>query len=101
MSGGVVVFAGVLVLRAVAAADMPANHTHPQVNPAIPGFQAFLAALRARLNLTDLIFVGTGLITKHPSFSFIYSPAREAAAALENEYHPVLNRPNAHRPGVP
>jgi hypothetical protein len=34
---------GVLVLGLVAAADMPASQTEPQMHPGVPGFQALLA----------------------------------------------------------
>src|SRR5215216_4022598 len=42
-------FRCVLVARVVAAANMPADHTHAQVYPSIAGLQAVFAALRARL----------------------------------------------------
>ena len=46
---------GVLVLGGIAAADMPAFQTHPQVDPAIPGFDAFLAEVLVRICESDLI----------------------------------------------
>jgi hypothetical protein len=45
---------GVLVLRGIAAADVPACEAHTKVNPGIAGFQAFLAAARVRLHVVDL-----------------------------------------------
>ena len=43
MFGGVKMFCRMLVLRRIAAADMPTHHAQAQVNPAILGLQAFFA----------------------------------------------------------
>jgi hypothetical protein len=50
---------GVLVWRRIAAAYVPADHAHPQVNPATAVLEAFLTALRFWGYLLDLIAVGT------------------------------------------
>jgi len=47
----------VLVLRAVAAADVAAGEAHAQLDPAIALLQAFRAALALRLDRPDLSFV--------------------------------------------
>ncbi len=47
MVGGVKVLRGMLVLRIVAAADMPALEAETQVYPRIASFQAILTAVRA------------------------------------------------------
>src|SRR5687768_14366255 len=47
---GMEVFRRVPVFGRVAAADMAAGQTQPEVHPAIPGLQAILAALCARLD---------------------------------------------------
>ena len=52
-----IVLGGVLVLRAVAAADVPADETKPQMHPMVPHFQAFLAAGGVRRYVFDLIDV--------------------------------------------
>ena len=49
----------VLILGRVAAADMPADHALPQVNPAIARFQAFFAARAARRHFANLIEMRT------------------------------------------
>ena len=46
---------GVLVLRAVAAADVPARFAEAQVYPSIAYLQTFLAAVRARRDFAYLI----------------------------------------------
>ena len=46
---------GVLVLRAVAATDMPAGHAQPEVEPCIPGAQAVFAAVGAWRDHLELI----------------------------------------------
>jgi hypothetical protein len=60
MSGRVVVFGGVLVFRAIAAAHVPTNFTDPQVNPGIPHLQAFFTALSAGNYFPDLVEVRAG-----------------------------------------
>jgi hypothetical protein len=53
-------FGGVLVLRRIATADVPAFQAHPQMNPGVAHFQALFATLRAGLYVSDLIQVGAG-----------------------------------------
>src|SRR5579864_3918602 len=48
-SGGML--ARVLVARRIAAADMPADHADPQMEPAVPGFHAFFASSGVGLNV--------------------------------------------------
>src|SRR6266478_1657281 len=52
-------FGGVFVLGRVAATDMTATETFPQMDPAIAHLQALLAALATRLHLLDFSQVGT------------------------------------------
>jgi hypothetical protein len=56
---GVKVFRRVFVLGTVAASDMPAGQTQPQMDPGISHLEAFLAAFGLRLNRTNLIEVCT------------------------------------------
>jgi hypothetical protein len=50
------VFCGVLVFRAVAAADVAAFKTFAQMHPRIVHFEAFFATVwRARLDVADVI----------------------------------------------
>jgi len=59
----VIVFRGMLVFRIVATADVAAGHAEPQVNPGIPHFQAFLAAVRrAGFYIFDLIEMRAGCV---------------------------------------
>ena len=51
MFGPMEVLRGVLSLRAVAAANVPARETDAQMNPGLAQFQTFLAALAIRLFL--------------------------------------------------
>ncbi len=44
----------VLILRTIAATDVPARETKAQVYPFVARLQALLTALRPRLNITDL-----------------------------------------------
>ena len=53
------VFRGMLILRIIAAAHLPADHAYAQVYPGITQAQAFQATVPAKLNFTDLIPVGT------------------------------------------
>ena len=46
---------GVLILRRIAAADMPAFETEAQVYPRIPDSQTILTAIRAGCNLSYLV----------------------------------------------
>jgi hypothetical protein len=57
MFGPVKMFGGVFILRRIATADVPAFQAHPQMHPGVAHFQTFLAALRARLYVSDLIQV--------------------------------------------
>jgi hypothetical protein len=76
------VLGGVLVLRRIAAADMAANHTEPQVNPSIAGFQALLATVRMRLDVSNLVRVGTGFHAFPSKSSFILEQKRSRAGWL-------------------
>ena len=51
---------GMVILRLVAATDMAAGHTGPQVHPGVSPFEAFLAARGRGLNVLDLIQVCAG-----------------------------------------
>src|SRR5205085_3342802 len=55
------VLRGVLVAGGVATADVAARQAEPEVHPAVPGCQAFLAALRVGRHRPDLRDVWTGL----------------------------------------
>ena len=55
MVGRVKVFGGVLVLRGIAAANVPADEAETQMNPAIACLETILAAVRAWSDLLDLI----------------------------------------------
>jgi hypothetical protein len=47
----------VLILRLIAAPDVPARHAESQMNPGVPRFQAILTSVCARRNVLDLIEV--------------------------------------------
>ena len=49
------VFGGVLILRVIAAANMPAFETEAQVYPRIPDSQTILTTVRAGCNLSYLV----------------------------------------------
>ena len=55
MVGRVKMLGGVLILRIVATADMPAFETEAQVYPRIPDSQTILTAIRAGSNLSYLV----------------------------------------------
>src|SRR5260221_7974217 len=55
MTGGMEVFRGVLVLRIVAAAQVPASPAQPQVHPAVTSGEAVLAALAIGTVRDDLV----------------------------------------------
>jgi len=58
---------GVLVLRIVAAADVPAGEAETQIDPGVAHFDALFAGIgRARLNRLERVHVGTLLFTKQP-----------------------------------
>ena len=60
MFGLMIVLGSVLVLRLIAAANMPADHAEAKMDPGIAGFQAFLAAIRgAGFYIFDLIEMDT------------------------------------------
>jgi hypothetical protein len=51
--GGVKMFCSVSIWRLIAATDMAAGATDPQMQPGITRFQAFLTPRRARNNVAD------------------------------------------------
>ena len=53
MSGRVIVLGGVLARRLIAAADVPACTTNPQVEPSVACFQTFFAPQRARGHIAN------------------------------------------------
>ena len=53
--GRVEMLGGMLILRLVAAADMPAFKADSQVYPGVTDFQAILAPISARCDLTYLV----------------------------------------------
>jgi hypothetical protein len=62
MLGLVKVLGGVFVLGGIAAPDVTADKTFPQVDPGIAHLEALLAALATRLHLVDLFYVWTGCL---------------------------------------
>ena len=59
MVGRVKMPGGVLILRRIATADMPAFETEAQVYPRIPDSQTILTAIRAGCNLSYVVEMGT------------------------------------------
>jgi len=59
--GGVKMPGGVLILRIVTATDMSTGETEAQMHPGITRFQAILAPIGARRDLTYLVEVATVL----------------------------------------
>ena len=57
--GRVKMLGSVLILRIVTAADMPAFQTEAQVDPGITRFQAILASIDVRCDLTYLVKMTT------------------------------------------
>src|SRR4051794_8814714 len=55
MASGVEVLGGVLVLRGVAAADVPANQALAQVDPGVPDLQAILTPVGAGRHVANFI----------------------------------------------
>jgi len=53
MLGLIKVFGGMLVLGRIAAADVAARETFPEMDPGVAHLQAFLATFTARRYLTD------------------------------------------------
>ena len=71
MLSGVKVFCRVLVLGRITASDMAALEAEPEVNPAIAGFETFLAALGcAGCDLLDQPQVGACWHGPHPDWRF-------------------------------
>jgi hypothetical protein len=62
MFGLMEVFGGVLILGRVAAADMTADETFPEVDPGIAHLQALLAAFATGLDLANFFYVGTSCL---------------------------------------
>src|SRR5690348_1642326 len=79
---GVKVLGGVLVLRTVAAADVPAAEAEPQVHPGVAHLKAFLAAFAAGVHFVDLVDVR----------------ARFAHGSLLMEFSNALSRASQRRP---
>jgi hypothetical protein len=67
--GFVEMLGGVLVLRRVTTAHVPANETHAQVHPGVAGFYAVFADVRVRLCELDLVQVYA--FCRHPSLQKI------------------------------
>ena len=61
MIGRVEMFGGMLILRIVAATDMSTDEADTQMHPGITHFQALLAAIGARGDLSYLVKMTTGL----------------------------------------
>jgi gamma-glutamyl:cysteine ligase YbdK (ATP-grasp superfamily) len=57
---GAKVLGCVFVFRAVAASDVPAGETQPEMHPFVAGFQAFLASVRTGRHFSDFLQVLTG-----------------------------------------
>jgi hypothetical protein len=60
MLGCVEMFGRVLVLRRVAAADVPARFAQAQVNPIVSDLQTIFAAIRARRDIANLVQMCAG-----------------------------------------
>src|SRR5438132_12193104 len=61
VAGRVEMLRGVLILGGVAAADMAARQTEPEVHPRFPGCQALFATFRVGRDRPDFLDVRTGL----------------------------------------
>lgn len=57
MVRGMEVFGGMLILRRITAANMPALEAKAQVYPCITGFQAVLTPIRTGRDLPDMVKV--------------------------------------------
>jgi hypothetical protein len=66
MRGLMKMLRGMLILRAIAAADVPARFAKTQMHPLITNLQAILAALRARRDFTHLIEMNTSRHQRSP-----------------------------------
>ena len=73
--GRVEMLGGMLILRIVAAADMTTDETETQMHPGITYFQAILAAIGARCDLSYLVKMTT-LFCHRFLFPFSFSSAR-------------------------
>jgi hypothetical protein len=62
MFGLMKVFGGVLVLGRVAAADVAADETLPQMDPSVAHLEALLAAVVARFHFANFLHVWTGCL---------------------------------------
>jgi hypothetical protein len=69
----VVVLCGVLVLRRVAAADMAAAETQPEVNPSVSERQTLLAPVGSREDVLDVAKVGAA---SHDALAAAEGPPR-------------------------
>jgi hypothetical protein len=83
MFGLMKVFGGVLVLGRIAAANVTADQTFPEMDPCIAHLQAFLAAFATRLDLANFFYVGTGCLRVwHYHLRTEYQPSAGVRAAL-------------------
>ena len=57
MSNRTKMLGGVFIFRGIAAADVAAGETQPEVDPSVAHFQAFLAAVGVRLHAVSLVEV--------------------------------------------
>ena len=60
-------FGGMLILGAVAAADVPARETQPEMRPLVADFQALFAPFRAWLHFSDFFDVLAGFAHRRVS----------------------------------
>ena len=72
MVGRVEMPGGMFILRIVTAADMSTDQTDTQMHPGVTHFQALLAAIGARCDLSDLVEVTT-LVCHRFLLSFLSS----------------------------
>src|SRR5437660_1456251 len=68
VTGPAEVRGGVLVLRVVAAADVPARHAEPQVDPRIADPQAILTTVRAGRDFANLVPMRAFLCHTNPAY---------------------------------
>jgi hypothetical protein len=59
MLRGMKMLRGVLVFGRVAAADVSADEAHAEMHPAVSGLEAFFAAAGMRVDILNLVEVGT------------------------------------------
>jgi hypothetical protein len=57
MLGGMKMFGGVFVFGGIAATDVAAGETQPQVNPRVSHFETFFTALCLRFSRMDVVDV--------------------------------------------